>query len=150
MQKLKCYDLFLTHAWRFHNDWVEFSKLLDKAPGVTWRNFSLPWYDPAIKASTDSGGRFIRDSLESQIISVHAVVLLSGVYSIVSARRWFDMEVEMAKKHNKPLIGIPVIGETSVSNEVANLCDVCCDWEAMQLFTTIDQIRSLPKYSSVS
>lgn len=150
MEKLKCYDIFLTHAWRFHDDWTKFSELLDKTPGVTWRNFSLPWHDPAMNANTDVGGRFIRDFLETQIIPVHAVVLLSGVHSIVSARRWFDMEVEMARKHNKPLIGVPAIGETSVPDEVANLCDASCEWAAMQLLTTIDQVRNLPKYSCLS
>lgn len=103
-----------------------------------------------MNANTDVGGRFIRDFLETQIIPVHAVVLLTGVYSIISARRWFDLEVEMARKHNKPLIGVPVIGETSVPDEVANLCDASCGWDAMQLLTTIDQVRNLPKYSCVS
>jgi len=147
MKKPKCYDIFLTHAWRFHDDWTKFSELLDKTPGVVWRNFSLPWHDPAMNANTEIGGRFIRDFLETQIIPVHAVVLLAGVHSIASARRWFDMEVEMARKHNKPLIGIPVIGETSVPDEVANLCDACCDWDAMKLLDKIDQVRGLHKYS---
>jgi len=150
MEQLKCYDIFLTHAWRFHDDWTKLSELLDRASGVTWRNFSLPWHDPAMNANTDVGGRFIRDFLETQIIPVHAVVLLTGVYSIVSARRWFDLEVEMARKHNKPLIGVPAIGETLIPDEVANLCDASCHWDARQLLTTIDQVRNLPKYSCVN
>ena len=147
MEKIQCYDIFLTHAWRFHDDWTKFSELMDRTPGINWRNFSLPWHDPAMNANTDVGGRFIRDFLESQIIPVHGVVLLTGVYAINSARRWFDMEVEMARKHNKPLIGIPAFGEKSVPGEVGNLCDVCCEWDARQLLTTIDQVRELPKYS---
>lgn len=149
MEKLKCYDIFLTHAWRFHDDWKKFSELIDDVPGTNWRNFSLPWHDPAMNANTDIGGRFIRDFLEAQIIPVHVVVLLSGVHSIVSARRWFDMEVEMALKHNKPMICIPVYGENSVPDEVARLCDASCGWDARQLFITIDQVRKLPKYSLV-
>ena len=144
MGKLNCYDIFLTHAWRFHDDWSQFSELLDKSPGVNWRNFSLPWHDPAMNANTEVGGRFIRDFLETQIIPVHAVVLLTGVYSIVSARRWCDVEVEMARKHNKPLIGVPAVGGTSVPPDVVKLCDAICDWDAASLLTTIDQLRDLP------
>jgi len=144
MGKLKCYDIFVTHAWRFHDDWRRFSELLDKAPGVNWRNFSLPWHDPAMNANSEVGGRFIRDFLESQITPVHAVVLLSGVYSIASARRWFDMEVEMALKLHKPLIGIPAIGEASVPSDVAVLCDACCSWDPLQVIETIDYLRDLP------
>jgi hypothetical protein len=147
MEQLKSYDIFLTHAWRFHDDWTKFSELMDNTPGIIWRNFSLPWHDPAMSANTEVGGRFIRDFLESQIIPVHGVVLLAGVYAINSARRWFDMEVEMARKHNKPLIGLPAFGEKSVPDEVGSLCDVCCEWDARQLLTTIDQVRELPKYS---
>jgi len=148
MEKLKNYDIFLTHAWRFHDDWSKFSELMDKTPGIGWRNFSLPWHDPAMNANTEVGGRFIRDFLESQIIPVHCVVLLAGVYAINSARHWFDMEVEMARKHNKPLIGIPAIGEKVVPDEVKSLCDACCEWDAMQLLVTIDRVRALPKYSN--
>ncbi|MBS4051853.1 TIR domain-containing protein [Methylomonas rivi] len=146
MEKLKNYDIFLTHAWRFHDDWKRFSELLDGTANVAWRNFSLPWHDPAMNPNSEVGGRFIRDFLESQIIPVHSVVLLSGVYKINSARRWFDMEVEMARKHNKPLIGIPGLGEDSVPDEVAILCDECCGWDALQLLATIDRVRELPKY----
>lgn len=147
MEKLKYYDIFLTHAWRFHDDWTKFSELIDKTPGIAWRNFSLPWHDPAMNPNTEVGGRFIRDFLESQIIPVHGVVLLTGVYEIKSARRWFDMEVEMARKHNKPLIGIPAIGEKTVPDEVSSLCDTCCEWDAMELLAAIDRVRELPKYS---
>lgn len=147
MEKLKSYDIFLTHAWRFHDDWKKFSELLDGTAGINWRNFSLPWHDPAMNPNTEVGGRFIRNFLESQIIPVHSVVLLSGVYKINSARRWFDMEVEMARKHNKPMIGIPVIGESAVPDEVSLLCDECCDWDAVALLSAIDRVRELPKYS---
>jgi hypothetical protein len=147
MKPLKSYDIFLTHAWRFHDDWTKFSRLMDNTPGIVWRNFSLPWHDPAMNANTEVGGHFIRNFLESQIIPVHSVVLLSGVYAINSARRWFDMEVEMARKHNKPLLGIPAFGEKTVPDEVSSLCDACCGWDAVQLLATIDQVREIPKYS---
>jgi hypothetical protein len=147
MINTNCYDLFLTHAWRFHDDWTKFSEFLDKAPGVKWRNFSLPWHDPAMNPNSKIGGQFIRDNLEAQIIPVHAVVLLAGVYSIASARRWFDLEVEIAIKHNKPMVGIGAFGETSIPDEVSDLCDICCSWDAEQVFKSIDQIKKLSKFS---
>lgn len=150
MEKLKSYDIFMTHAWRFHDDWSKFSALMDNTPGVAWRNFSLPWHDPAMNANTEVGGRFIRDFLESQIIPVHGVVLLTGVHAINSARRWFDLEVELARKHNKPLIGIPAIGEKTVPDEISSLCDACCEWDALQLLDTIDKVREFPKYSRLT
>jgi hypothetical protein len=123
---------------------------MDGSHGISWRNFSLPWHDPAMNPNTEVGGRFIRDFLESQIIPVNIVVLLAGVHAINSARRWIDMEVEMARKHNKPLIGVPAIGDTIVPDEVKGLCDACCEWDPLQLLQTIDRVRALPRYSPSS
>jgi len=146
----RCYDLFLTHAWRFHDDWSKFSDLLNKSAGFTWRNFSLPWHDPAMSASTPVGGRFIREFLESQIIPVRAVVLLAGVHAIDSARAWVETEVEMARKHNKPVIGVPKSGTEAVPDAVRALCDACSGWDAMQLVAAIDEAAALPKFSRLT
>ncbi|MBL8074920.1 MAG: TIR domain-containing protein [Nitrospira sp.] len=142
------YDLFVTHAWRFHEDWTKFTELMDKVPGILWRNFSLPWHDPAISPNTEAGGRFIRSSLESQIIPVHVVVLLAGVYETRSARVWVDMEVEMARKHRKPIIGMPPINKESIPDGLLALCDASSTWEATRLIAVIDEVRSLPTYAS--
>ena len=91
-------DLFITHAWRYHEDWTQLAALLDRS-GSRWRNFSVPWHDPALVPSTELGGRHIRDFLETQIIPVDGVVFLSGVYAVRSTREWLDLEVEFARRH---------------------------------------------------
>lgn len=141
------YDLFITHAWRYHEDWTKLSEMLDRLPGLTWRNFSLPWHDPAMDPNSEVGGKFIRSFLENQIVPVHGVILLAGVYAVKSARRWLDMEVEMARKHNKPIIGVPAIGETAVPDDVQALCDRSVAWDASALIRTLDEVRSLPDYA---
>lgn len=138
MEKTKSYDLFLTHAWRFHDDWVRFSELMDNIPGVAWRNFSLPWHDPAMTPDTEAGGRFIRNFLESQIIPVQGVILLAGVYEVKSNRRWLDMEIEIARKHNKPIIGIPAVGKAAMPEEISLFCDAVGEWDGEKLIAIID------------
>jgi MTH538 TIR-like domain (DUF1863) len=150
MGNTKTYDIFATHAWRFHEDWTKFAELMDKMPGLLWRNFSLPWHDPAISPNTEAGGRFIRSSLESQIIPVHVVILLAGVYEIRSARVWVDMEVEMAKKHNKPIIAMPAINKDSIPDALVALCDASSSWDAARLIAVMDEVRSLPEYAPQS
>lgn len=120
---------------------------MDKMPGLVWRNFSLPWHDPAISPNTEVGGRFIRGFLESQIIPVHIVVLLAGVYEIRSARRWLDLEIEMARKHNKPIIGLPAINKQVIPDEVIMLCDASSGWDGPQIIATIDEVRARSKYA---
>lgn len=148
MASYKNYDLFVTHAWRFHEDWTRLTELMDQVPGLLWRNFSLPWHDPAISPNTEAGGRFIRSSLESQIIPAHVVVLLAGVYEIRSARQWVDMEIEIAKKRNKPIIALPPINKDSIPDELVALCDTSSTWDGVRLIASIDEVRSLPKYAA--
>ncbi len=150
MERTQNYDIFITHAWRFHDDWVKFSDLMNTIPSLAWRNFSLPWHDPAVSPNTEVGGRFIRDFLESQIMPAHVMILLVGVFEIRSARRWVDMEVEMAKKHNKPIIGIPAINKEIMPPEVSEMCDAICGWDGEQIVTSMREVQALPKFSTTT
>ncbi len=145
MTARKMYDLFITHAWRYHDDWTRLSGMLDQLPGLAWRNFSLPWHDPAMDPNSEVGGRFIRDFLETQIIPVHGVILLSGVYAIKSARRWLDFEVELARRLGKPIIGVPALGAVTVPDEVRALCDVVVGWDAAAIIAALNEIQNRPK-----
>jgi len=148
MTNKKTYDLFITHAWRYHQDWTKICELLDNTPGLAWRNFSLPWHDPAMNPNSAVGGAFIRNFLDTQIIPVHGVIFLAGVYAIKSAQGWLDLEIELARKHNKPIIAIPALGETVVPHEISSLCDMSVGWHPEAVIAALDEVRSLPKYSS--
>jgi hypothetical protein len=137
MVKTHTVDIFITHAWRYHQDWKYLVDLLNTHGARAWRNFSLPWYDPALDPRTDKGGQMVRWNLESQIIPVHAVVLLASVLSEPGTRKWLDYELEMARKHNKPVIAVPPWGESAVSPQVSALADTVVDWDAPALFTAI-------------
>src|SRR5205814_9540882 len=76
------YDVFITHAWRYHDDWNRAADVLDGVAGFKWRNFSVPWYDPAMDPNTAVGGRFVRDWLEGQIQPSNVVLFLDSVYSV--------------------------------------------------------------------
>lgn len=84
--------------------------MLDNTEDLSWRNFSVPWHDPAMDTNSEVGGQFIREWLETQIIPVRAVIFLAGVYRLGSARKWLDLELEYATKHDKPVFGLPAIG----------------------------------------
>jgi len=139
--KKKMYDIFITHAWRYHEDWTKICDLLDKSPVLVWRNFSLPWHDPAMDPNSKVGGAFIRNSLETQIIPVHGVILLAGVYNIKSAQRWLNLEIELASKHDKPIIAIPAAGETAVPDDVSALCDRSVGWDSKAVVSALSELR---------
>ena len=70
----RIYDLFITHAWRYHDDWTRVGEMLDKFLGDFWRNFSVPWYDPALDPNTEVGKRLVHRWLEQQIVPTCGVI----------------------------------------------------------------------------
>jgi hypothetical protein len=136
----KLYDLFLTHAWRYHDDWIRMGEMLDACEGLRWRNFSVPWHDPAMDPNTEVGGKFIRHWLESQIIPVTAVILLNSVYETNSSRKWVDFEIEAARRHNKRVIAVPTYGQPDVLPEVRAMSDVVVPWDCQALIAAIDAV----------
>lgn len=125
----RTYDVFVTHAWRYHDDWNRFADLMNAVSYFRWRNFSVPWYDPAIDVNTDMGKKFVADWLESQILPVNVVVALDSVFAVKSARRWLEEELRLARQHKKPVLAMPAFGATEVSAELKGLCDGGLAWD---------------------
>lgn len=134
----KTYDLFITHAWRYHDDWKRLVDLLNAHDVRAWRNFSLPWYDPALDPRTEAGGKVVRWNLETQIIPVRAVVLLSSLLSEPGTRKWLDFELETARLHGKPVIAVPAWGESDVAPEAAEAADAVADWDPAALLAAVE------------
>lgn len=137
----KTNDIFITHAWRYHGEWTEMSRLMETALGRSWRNFSVPWHDPAMDANTETGGNFIRNWLETQIMPVHGVILLSGVYKVKSTQKWLGMEVEFARKHQKPIIVVPPYEDEGISDDVLAMADAVCQWDAGEIISKFNELN---------
>jgi len=138
----RIYDLFITHAWRYHDDWTRMGDLLDQTMGSSWRNFSVPWYDPALDPNTELGSRLIHQWLEQQIVPTCGIVLLSSVYDNKSARKWVTLEAELARKHHKPIVGVPTFGQETMSPEAVPLVDLVCSWDAKMIISSMDALAS--------
>jgi hypothetical protein len=139
------YDVFITHAWRYHDDWNRISSVLDNLTGFKWRNFSVPWYDPAMDPNTKVGGDFVRNWLESQILPCHAILFLDSVYSVRSARKWLDAEVEMARASGKPIIALPSFGAPGVGMAVASMVDAVIPWDGGVVAQAIASVSAIAR-----
>ncbi|MGE0395968.1 MAG: TIR domain-containing protein [Kofleriaceae bacterium] len=100
MPSLRTYQLFISHAWTYGDDYYRLVDLLDGAPNFRWRNFSVPEHDPLHQGSTAR----LHAAIENQVSKTHAVLMLSGMYAAHST--WMQLELDMAHSYAKPVIGV--------------------------------------------
>jgi hypothetical protein len=136
MPELKTYDLFLSHAWRYNDDYYRLEKLLREASYFKWRNYSVPTHDPLIDPNTTVGRRKLLNMLDDQIKPVNCVVIISGVY--VSHSDWILDEINIAlEKYKKPIIGIVPFGNLNIPKRVQDVAKEIVGWNTNSIVSAI-------------
>ena len=131
MPPLKTYDLFISHAWQYDEDYYRLIGLLDKANYFSWRNYSVPQHDPLDANNTPR----LAESLQRQIRPTNAVLIISGMY--VQYRTWIQYEIEVAQSYNKPIIGIEPWGSQRIPTEVQTAAVTMVGWRTASIVTAI-------------
>ena len=131
MPQLKTYDLFISHAWRYDDDYNKLVTLLRDTTLFKWRNYSVPKHDPLDANNTQR----LADSLKQQIRPVNAVLIISGMY--VHYRDWIQYEIKVAKSYNKPIIGIEPWGSQRVPTEVQSAAIAMVGWRTNSIVTAV-------------
>jgi hypothetical protein len=132
MPELKTYDLFISHAWDYNEEYYRLVNFLKDAPYFVFRNYSVPEHD-RLMVNTVSA---LEDGLWKQIRPVNAVLILSGMYT--NHRKWIQREIEISQALNKPIIGIIPWGQQRVPTEVQNVAKIMVGWNTSSI---VDAIR---------
>lgn len=141
MPSLKTYDVFISHAWKYGEQYNALIDLLKKASNFYFRNYSAPSDNPLKNLNeTDVKTKSeITSAIERKIKPVNAVVVISGMYA--NNREWMEKEIEIALKYNKPIIAVKPRGNTNVPTYIQNTSDIIVSWSTSSI---VDAIR---KYS---
>jgi len=97
MPELRYYDIFITHAWDYNDEYHRLVSFLKTANNFRWRNYSVPEHDPL-------PNRGLKQGLANQIRRVHCVLALAGMY--VAYRDVIQYELEFATSVGKPVIAV--------------------------------------------
>ena len=135
MPRLKTYDLFISHAWRYDDDYRRLVNLLENAPLFKWRNYSVP-QQKSINANNDSQ---LSKALERQIRPANAILIISGMY--FNHREWIQREMAIAQDYDKPMIGIRPWGSKRTPAAVQ------ADVRIMVRWNTNSILRAIRKYA---
>jgi len=135
MPELKIYDLFISHAWRYNDDYTRLVDMLRKAPNFNWRNYSDPKHDPVVdpddKVNRD---RLVRE-LEGQIRPTNCVIVISGMY--VAYRYWIQKEIDIAASYGKRIIGVIPWGQERTPQEVQDVAAMMVAWNTDSIVSAI-------------
>ena len=131
MPKLKIYNVFISHAWKYDAEYYRIEKLLKDAPNFSWKNYSVPQHDP-LGTTTKKD---LEETLRRHIRPTHVVVILSGMY--VAYRDWIQKEIDIASEMGKPIIGIKPWGRERMPQAVQNAAKEIVGWNTSSVVSAI-------------
>lgn len=111
MPNLKTYDLFISHAWLYGDDYKNLVNLLNSAFYFKYRNYSAPEDKPLALSKANAPDYEIKDAIDRKIRPVNCVLILGGMYAY---RKWMEYEFEAAKRMGKPIIIVAPRGQERI------------------------------------
>lgn len=135
MPALKTYDLFLSHAWKYNDDYYRLVRILNDAPNFKWRNYSVPEHDPVLDTNEPVDRKKLIKELDEQIRPVNCVLILSGMYAAYSF--WIQKEIDISVGYSKPIIGVKPWGQERVPKAVSDVAIEIVGWNTSSIVSAI-------------
>ena len=137
MPELKTYDLFISHAWKHHDDYDHLEEMLKNAPLFKWRNYSATEQHPVVDDNDVESKKVILEHLERQIKPVNLVMILGGMY--VTHSKWINEEIRIAQHYKKPIIGIYPRGHQNMPLVIQEAAVELVGWNTGSIVAAIRQ-----------
>lgn len=135
MPYLKDYRLFISHAWKYGDDYRRLVNLLDSADYFHYMNYSAPKERPLFPAGTPYTNSQIANAITAKIRPSQVTLVISGMY--VAYRDWIQYEIDESVRMGKPIIAIRPWGSTMTPQYVANYADEIVGWNTDSIVSAI-------------
>ena len=123
MPALNDYRIFISHAWRYGDDYERLIKLLNEARYFSYYNYSAPRERPLARKLTD------------KIRPTQATIVISGMYGAHSD--WMKYEIDESVRMRKPIIGIYPFGQVMAPTYVTTYADEMVRWNTTSIVEAI-------------
>jgi len=134
MPELKIYNVFISHAWAYNDDYYRLTEMLNNAPNFYYRNYSVPEHNPLHAGNR----RQLEQDLYDQIRPTNIIVILAGMY--VPHHDWIQREIDIALEMDKPILGIAPWGSQVIPVAVQDSANEIVGWNTDSI---VDAIRRL-------
>lgn len=137
MPTLRRYNIFISHAWKYGDEYDRLVEMLREAPNFEFLNWSAPEDKPVIPQGMKVPDRKIKEEIEKKIKMADCVLVLGGMYAAYSD--WMQAEIDIAKNLPRPLIGIKPWGNKQYPSSVLAATKVDVGWNTP---TIVQEIRN--------
>ena len=115
MQQSKRYNIFISHAWSYGEDYDHLVDLLDNAPNFLYKNYSAPEDKPLVSSNSYVSEIKLKKEIDNKIRYAQCVLIIGGMYA---KRAWMKYELESARSMNKPIIVFAPRGQERIPAEL--------------------------------
>lgn len=128
-------SIFIPHSWSYEDEYNRLIQLLEEDETFAFNDYSVPRDEPL---DADSKKQ-LREALMNQIRPVSVVLIPAGMYAAYSES--IQMEIEIAKELNKPIIAIYPWGSQMMPQVVSEAADEIVGWNKNSIIEAIDRVR---------
>ncbi len=135
------YQLFISHAWDYKDDYERLIGLLNGYPFFDWDNLSVPVENPlSILPRLPRSYRYLVRQLDERISKADCLLVLAGMY--VAYRGWIQSEIEAAKDFHKAIIAVEPRGSERFPEALMHAADERVGWNSTSIVSAIRRCTS--------
>lgn len=133
----KTYHIFISHAWKYGDEYTRLISFLDGDPHFSYTNYSAPAHNPLhnLDGSDVKKKMEIMDAIDRKIRPSSCVLVISGMYA--AHREWMQYEIDTAKEMGKPIIGVKPWGAERIPIAVSSMAKEMVGWKTASIVNAI-------------
>ncbi len=131
MPQLHTYKIFISHAWRYDDDYNGIVGLLNNANNFSWANYSVPHHDPVYARNREK----LEELLVNQMKFAEAFVVPAGMYLHYSD--WIQFELNYGSSKDKPIIGVYPWGSERAPQALQDVAAEMVGWSSNSITSAI-------------
>ena len=131
------YRLFISHAWKYGDEYDRLVGLLNSAPRFRWLNWSASEDKPVIPEGMIAPNQIVLDAIARKISMADCVLVVAGMYANHSD--WMQAELDICLRLNKPLIGIKPWGSERMPQQVSSRTIEDVSWSTDSIIAAIQK-----------
>ena len=135
MPSLYDYRIFISHAWKYGDDYIRLVNLLDAAPYFHYFNYSAPEQKSLFPSGTPYTSSDIARKITDKIRPAQITLVISGMYAAYSD--WMQYEIDESLRMRMPVIGIMPRGQERVPLYVRDRVDDLVGWNTSSIVSAI-------------